>query len=276
MRRPIHAPVFEGNISQVDNQIKQMQAQVKDCDARIKELGTELTTHLEQYTRRGIALQIAEQYNAEHNNREKYTNALVKLYQIQVQNVQHGGTHLNAEQQQQITKEMKKLEELSNKGYRTEKFWTDTDIPNDIFISFLDEITRTCLLIMSIVECLVVSNKQERNVHKTTQYKLLCASQSLAVLLNIQNSRAMNDFVLFFGMLCISYGAGKQFINMLSSLGLSLHWDTLYVLNLFNIFPKLNEISLIRPVSYINCLSMSGTCDIHKWSKKCYIHCSLS
>ena len=60
----------------------------------------------------------------------------------------------------------------------------------------------------------------------------------------------MNDFVLFFVMLCISYGAGKQFINMLSSLGLSLHWDTLYVLNLFNIFPKLNEISLIRPVSY--------------------------
>ena len=136
MRQPIHAPVFEGNISQVDNQIKQMQAQVKDCNARIKELGTELTTHLEQDTRRDITLQIAEQYNAEHNNREKYTNALVKLYQVQ--NVQHSGAHLNAEQQQQITKEMKKLEELSNKRYRTEKFWTDTDIPNDIFISFLD------------------------------------------------------------------------------------------------------------------------------------------
>ena len=136
MRRPIHAPVFEGNISQVDNQIKQMQAQVKDCDARIKELGTELTTHLKQDTCRDIALQIAELYNAEHINREKYTNALVKLHQIQVQSVRHSGAHLNAEQQQQITKLMKKLEELSNKGYRTEKFWTDTDIPNDIFISF--------------------------------------------------------------------------------------------------------------------------------------------
>ena len=125
MRQPIHAPVFEGNISKVDNQIEQIQAQVKDCDARIKELETELTTHLEQDTCRDISLQIAEQYNAELNNRERYTNALVKLYQIQVQNVQHSGAHLNAEQQQQITKEMKKLEELSNKGYRTEKFWTE-------------------------------------------------------------------------------------------------------------------------------------------------------
>lgn len=228
-RKPIHAPVFEGNMSQVDIQIEQMQAQAKGCDARIKELWIKLTSHLEHDTSRDIALQIAEQYNVEQNNREKYTNALVKLYQIQIQNVQHSGAHLNAEQQQQIAKEMKKLEELSNKGYRTEKFWTDTHVPNDIFISFLEEITRTCPLIASIVECLVVSNKQERNIHKTTQYKLLCASQSLAVLLNIRNSRAMNDFVLFFGMLCVSYGAGKQFINMLSSLGLSLHWDTLYV-----------------------------------------------
>ena len=96
-------------------------------------------------------------------------------------------------------------------------------------MSFLDEIARTCPLIISVVECLVVSNKQERNVLKTTQYKLLCASQSLAVLLNIRNSRAMNDFVLFFGMLCVSYDAGKQFVNMLSSLGHSLDWNTLYV-----------------------------------------------
>ena len=94
LRRPIHAPVFEGNISQVDNQIKQMQAQVKDCDARITELGTQLTTHLEQDTRRDTALQIVEQYNAELNNREKYTNALVKLYQIQVQNMSSIVVHI--------------------------------------------------------------------------------------------------------------------------------------------------------------------------------------
>jgi hypothetical protein len=222
-------PVVEGNMSQVDDQIDRMQTQITDCDSRIEELWGELTAHLKDDTPGDITLQIAEQYKVEQDNRNTFTNALVKLYQIQVQNIHHTGVYLNAEQQQEIKVEMKKLAELSNKGYRTGKFWTDTNIPNDIFMSFLEEVVSTCPLITSVVECLVVSNKQDRNVHKTTQYKLLCASQSLSVLLNIRNSRAKNDFVLFFGMLCVSYGAGKQFINMLSSLGLSLHWDTLYV-----------------------------------------------
>jgi hypothetical protein len=86
-----------------------------------------------------------------------------------VQNIHHTGVYLNAEQQQEINVEMKKLAELSNKGYRTGKFWTDTNIPNDTFMSILDEVVSTCPLITSVVECLVVSNKQDRNVHKTVQ-----------------------------------------------------------------------------------------------------------
>jgi hypothetical protein len=31
-------------------------------------------------------------------------------------------------------------------------------------------------------------------------------------------------------LLCISYGAGKQFVGMLQSMGLSLHWDTMWVI----------------------------------------------
>jgi hypothetical protein len=30
-------------------------------------------------------------------------------------------------------------------------------------------------------------------------------------------------------LLCIWYGAGKQFVNMLNTIGLSSHWDTMYV-----------------------------------------------
>ena len=43
-------------------------------------------------------------------------------------------------QKQLIGTEMKKLEECANKGYRAGKFSTDTDIPNDIFQGFLEEI----------------------------------------------------------------------------------------------------------------------------------------
>lgn len=35
------------------------------------------------------------------------------------------------------------------------------------------------------------------------------------------------DVSLTFGLLAMSYGAGCQFINMLSRMGLSVHWDTL-------------------------------------------------
>lgn len=130
-------------------------------------------------------------------------------------------------QKQLIGTEMKKLEECANKGYRAGKFSTDTDIPYDIFQGFLEEIQEKCPLVMSAIESLVVSNTTHWNANKTEHYKKLCASQSLAILLNIRNSRAVNDFVFLFGILCISYSAGKQMINMLSKLGLSVQWDTL-------------------------------------------------
>ena len=121
-------------------------------------------------------------------------------------------------QKQLIGTEMKKLDECANKGYRAGKFSTDTDIPNDIFQGFLEEIQEKCPLVMSAIESLVVSDTMHRNANKTEHYKKLCASQSLAILLNIRNSRAANDFVFLFAILCISYSAGKQMINMLSKL----------------------------------------------------------
>lgn len=91
----------------------------------------------------------------------------------------------------------------------------------------LEHIQEQCPLIVSAIESLVVTDNTNWNAIKTEHYKKLCASQFLAVLLNIRNSRAVNDFVFLFGILCISFGAGKQMINMLSKLGLSVQWDTL-------------------------------------------------
>lgn len=59
MRKPIHASVFEGNMSQVDSQIEQMQAQVTDCDSRMKELWIGITTHREHGTSGDVAMQIS-------------------------------------------------------------------------------------------------------------------------------------------------------------------------------------------------------------------------
>ena len=56
---------------------------------------------------------------------------------------------------------------------------------------------------------------------------MLCGYQALALLLNVRNSNCQNDFPLLFRLLCVSYGAGKQFINMLQSIGFSLHFDSM-------------------------------------------------
>ena len=201
-----------------------MQEQISTCDLQIQELWSTLLGYLEADD---DSLKIAGQLKVEQENKEKYMVALVKLYQSQLQVIQNTGSCVSAEQKKSLNAEMKTLEKLSNKGYRTGKFSSDTGFPDTIFTTFLEDIVEQCPLITSVIESLLVFNRKERNVNKTAAYKMLCASQSLAVLVNIRNSRAMNDFVFLFGILCISYGAGKQFINMLSAIGLTLHWDTL-------------------------------------------------
>ena len=61
---------------------------------------------------------------------------------------------------------------------------------------------------------------------KTPEYKLKCGVNALALLLSVRNKKFTNDVRLLFGLLCASYGAGKQFINMLNAVGLSSHWNT--------------------------------------------------
>ena len=218
--------VHQGNLSQIDAQIDMMQEQISMCDGQMQELWPVLMDNIQNHSA-GKLKQVAEQLKVEQENKEKYMLALVKLYQFQVEIIHTSGQYIGAEQKQAIDAEMKKLEDLSNKGYKTGKFSLETEIPDSLFTTFLEEIIENCPLITSVLECLLVFNRKERNINKTGAYKMLCASQSLAVLLNVRNSRRTNDFVFLFGILWVSYGAGKQFINMLSALGLTLHWDTL-------------------------------------------------
>ena len=95
-----------------------------------------------------------------------------------------------------------------------------------IFKNFGDDVKDKCLFLHSILEALFVTIHHERNMHKTNEKKILCAHHALAFLYNVRKSNCCNDFSLLFGLLCVSYGAGKQFINILRSLGLSLHCDT--------------------------------------------------
>ena len=81
-------------------------------------------------------------------------------------------------------------------------------------------------MVHDMLKALVISNQVNRSILKTNSYKMLCELQTLGFISNIGNSRTRNCFPLMFGLLCLSYGAGMQFVGMLQSMGLSLHWDT--------------------------------------------------
>ena len=138
------------------------------------------------------------------------------------------GSHdqLSKRQKSTIRGEMKVLEGLCNTNARD---GSSQEAYDSVSPSLLQEFTKAvqerCPLIHEVIETLVISNQQERNVHKTNSHKMLCGLHLLAFMVNIRNSNARNSFPLLFGLLCISYGAGKQFTDMLQSMGVSLHWN---------------------------------------------------
>ncbi len=169
--------------------------------------------------------QILAEFMAESSRRDK----LLRTLQV------HGARSdddkepdvLTQEQKTTIIKEMKILEGLTDFGIRRSQDAEDIIDPS-LFKDFKEKVSEKCPFLTSIIEALVIgSNKSERNTIKTVEKKVLCGHHALALLLNVRNSNCFNDFPLLFGILCISYGAGKQFVNMLKAIGISLHFDTM-------------------------------------------------
>ena len=133
--------VHQGNLSQIDAQIDMMQEQISMCDGQMQELWPVLMDNIQNHSADKLK-QVAEQLKVEQENKEKYMMALVKLYQSQVEIIHTSGQFIGAEQKQAIDAEMKKLENLSNKGYRTGKFSLETEIPDSLFTTFLEETRR--------------------------------------------------------------------------------------------------------------------------------------
>ena len=85
-------------------------------------------------------------------------------------------------------------------------------------------------MIYSVLHTLLLSGFDLRQrFHKTPRYKMTCGVHNLVLLLSVRNQKFGNDIRLLFGLLSVTYGAGKQFINMLHSIGLTPHWDTMYM-----------------------------------------------
>ena len=157
-------------------------------------------------------------------------SGLVNLYEKDIKNLKRTQSEypISMSQQQQMLKEVKEMEHLCSFGLRMDGD-VDRVIHDNIFKTLLQNVEERCPLIYSILQTLLVSDERKR-VHKSPEYKMKCGVNALALLLSVHNQKFSNDVRLVFGLLCVTYGAGKQFVNMLHKIGLTPHWDTVYVL----------------------------------------------
>ena len=161
----------------------------------------------------------------------KINTALIEVYSRKLHALKHQNIDekVSTAQKKQLFTEVKTLEQLCSLDLRKDGD-TGNEIHEKIFSNLLDNFETSCPLIYSVLHALLVSESDVRQrVHKTPEYKMKCGVNALALLLSIRNQKFPNDVRLLFGLVCVTYGAGKQFINMLNSIGLTPHWDTVYV-----------------------------------------------
>ena len=175
-----------------------------------------------------VQLLLAE-FTREARERDKLIKTLMNNLETELTNAQVvNHARLTKQQTEVVVKEMKTLEETCNLGVRSCQDVDVTELNSPtIFQEFVSAVSEKCPLLRNIMETLVISCSTERNVNKTNEQELLSGHHALALLLNTRNFECLNDFPLLFGLLCVSYGAGKKFVNMLQSAGMSLHYNSL-------------------------------------------------
>ena len=175
-------------------------------------------------------ISLLAEYTRENTRRDNYINILVNMYEIEIQKLKQDvyASQLTEQQKASIKSEMRLLEHICDKNIcGSSVLESSSNINPMLFKEILYAFTDRCPFVFEIVESLVISNPVSRNILKTNAHKILCGLQTLGFISNIRNSKTQNCFPLMFGLLCISYGAGERFIDMLQSMGLSLHWNTM-------------------------------------------------
>ena len=156
-----------------------------------------------------------------------YIAGLIHLYEQELIKLKkEESCDLTPSQIAQLKVELDEFERLCNMGVRSQFGMEKFSLHDNLLGDLTDRVKVKCPLITSMLNALVTS-ETDRNNMRTNAAKFMDATHALNFLLNIKSRHNKNDFALLFGLMAISYGAGKQFIKMLHSMGLSLQWETL-------------------------------------------------
>ena len=151
---------------------------------------------------------VLAEFTREAQERDRHVKTLFTSFETELANARADVEHvkLTRQQNETVVREIEILEDICNLGVRScQDVNVDELISPSLFKEFVDTVKGRCPLLRNIVETLVVSNVTERNVHKTNEQKVLCGHHALALLLNVRNSKCLNDFHLLFSLLCVSF-----------------------------------------------------------------------
>ena len=157
----------------------------------------------------------------------EYIAGLIRLYEQELKKLKkEESCDLTPSQIAQLKVELDEFERLCNMGVRSQFGMEKFSLHDNLLGDLTDRVKVKCPLITPMLNALVTS-ETDRNNMRTNAAKFMDATHALNFLLNIKSRHNKNDFALLFGLMAISYGAGKQFIKMLHSMGLSLQWEAL-------------------------------------------------
>ena len=111
---------------------------------------------------------------------------------------------------QDIVSEMEKFKKLLHLGFKTD---TEFQIDGSLFSYLTTLLTEECPLLFEVVEHLFLISSGEKAEKVQTGRRINSASHALALLYSL---RSTNDFKILNTLLCISYGAGMRFFEMLN------------------------------------------------------------
>lgn len=100
---------------------------------------------------------------------------------------------------------------------------------NAIFNSLPSNLRERCPLLYDVLDALLLNRNDGR---KVSEMRVKSAVHALSILVSLKSQKIQNDFKILFICLCVSFGAGMRFVNMLNHLGMTVSWDK--IINFFD------------------------------------------
>lgn len=130
---------------------------------------------------------------------------------------------LTSTQKKALEMELKCLEDLAQFGIRDLEDEDDLTvlIGELCFDKLAENVQMHCPLVTDIVKCLTSTPRLGRNTGKKDEmFKFKSGLQLIQALQTIRSQKVNSDFSTMFGLLLVSYGAGKTMLDMLEPFGL--------------------------------------------------------